>query len=32
VLRDEAIEVFREYRAAVDADAVVVYNARGAVG
>ena len=32
VLRDEAIEVFREYRAAVDADSVVVYNARGAVG
>lgn len=30
VLRDEAIEVFRAYREAVDADAVVVYNARGA--
>lgn len=30
VLRDEAIEVFRAYREAVDADTVVVYNARGA--
>ncbi len=30
VLRDEAIEVFRAYREAIDTDAVVVYNARGA--
>ncbi|MDN3029266.1 nucleoside deaminase [Streptomyces sp. S.PB5] len=29
VLRDEALEVFRSYRAAVDAGDVVVYNARG---
>lgn len=29
VLREEALAVFRDYRAAVDADDVVVYNARG---
>ncbi|MGI5287730.1 nucleoside deaminase [Nonomuraea polychroma] len=29
VLRDEALAVFRDYRKAVDADAVTVYNARG---
>ncbi|MER5183934.1 nucleoside deaminase [Streptomyces sp. NPDC002896] len=29
VLRDEALAVFRSYRDAVDADGVVVYNARG---
>jgi len=28
VLRDEALEVFREYRKAVDSDGLVVYNAR----
>ncbi|MDQ1085424.1 MULTISPECIES: nucleoside deaminase [Microbacterium] len=28
LLREEALEVFRSYRDAVDADAVVVYNAR----
>ena len=30
VLRDEAIAVFRNYRSAVDADGLTVYNARGA--
>jgi len=30
VLRDEALAVFRDYREAVDAQDVVVYNARGA--
>jgi hypothetical protein len=29
VLREEALSVFRNYREAVDADGVVVYNARG---
>jgi hypothetical protein len=29
VLRDEALDVFRAYRKAVDADGIVVYNARG---
>lgn len=29
VLRDEALAVFRGYREAVDADGMVVYNARG---
>ncbi|MFI1028503.1 nucleoside deaminase [Streptomyces sp. NPDC020951] len=29
VLRDEALAVFRGYRKAVDADGLVVYNARG---
>jgi tRNA(Arg) A34 adenosine deaminase TadA len=29
VLRDEALAVFRSYRKAVDADGLVVYNARG---
>lgn len=29
VLRDEALAVFRAYRKAVDADGLVVYNARG---
>jgi hypothetical protein len=29
VLRDEALAVFRSYRDAVDADDVIVYNARG---
>ncbi|HTJ66133.1 MAG TPA: nucleoside deaminase [Actinospica sp.] len=29
VLRDEAVEVFRAYRKAVDSDGLVVYNARG---
>ncbi|MFE9651087.1 nucleoside deaminase [Streptomyces sp. NPDC006365] len=28
VLRDEALAVFRDYRKAVDADGIVVYNAR----
>jgi len=28
VLRDEALEVFRAYRAAIDAGGVLVYNAR----
>jgi hypothetical protein len=28
VLRDEALAVFRAYRAAVDSGGVVVYNAR----
>ncbi|NUR60477.1 MAG: nucleoside deaminase [Catenulispora sp.] len=29
VLRDEALDVFRAYRKAVDSDGLVVYNARG---
>jgi tRNA(Arg) A34 adenosine deaminase TadA len=29
VLREEALEVFRAYRKAVDSDGLVVYNARG---
>jgi tRNA(Arg) A34 adenosine deaminase TadA len=29
VLREEALDVFRAYRKAVDADGIVVYNARG---
>jgi tRNA(Arg) A34 adenosine deaminase TadA len=29
VLRDEALKVFRSYREAVDAEGLVVYNARG---
>jgi tRNA(Arg) A34 adenosine deaminase TadA len=29
VLRDEALKVFRNYREAVDAEGLVVYNARG---
>jgi hypothetical protein len=31
VLRDEALAVFRAYREAVDADDIVVYNARGGI-
>jgi hypothetical protein len=30
VLREEALEVFRAYRAAIDAGGITVYNARGA--
>jgi hypothetical protein len=29
VLREEAVEVFRDYRAFVDSGQAVVYNARG---
>jgi tRNA(Arg) A34 adenosine deaminase TadA len=29
VLRDDALKVFRSYREAVDAEGLVVYNARG---